>query len=137
MSQFALEVHDDLSPSIPDSYRFERPSVETESVAGSRADILGPGLFNSVPIWIIKSAETELRARKAIAIRIRKDGEYYFAANDTLAIEGTGLSASDAITDFCAHVIHFHSYYQSLSPNQVMGEGVRLKETFAALFANF
>jgi len=135
MSQCASEVHDDLSPFIPESYRFARPSVGTESVAGSRAEILGSGLFNSVPIWIIKSAGSVLRARKAIAIRIRKDGDYYFAANDTLAIEGTGLSASDAIADFCTHVIHFHSYYENLSTNQVMGEGARLKEVFYTLFA--
>jgi len=134
MSQFALEVHDDLSPSIPDMYRSERPFVETESVAGSSAEILGPGLFNSVPIWIIKSAETELRAKKAIGIRIRKDGDYYFAANDTLAIEGTGTTASEAVADFCVHVTHFHSYYRDLSPDRVMGEAARLKEVFAALF---
>jgi hypothetical protein len=134
MSQLALEAHDDLAPSIPATYRSVRPSVETESVSNAPSEIAGAGLFNSVPIWIIKGVGHELRAKKAIRIRIRKDGDYYFAANETLAIEGTGLTASEAVEDFCTHVTHFHSYYQRFSFDQLMGEATRLKQVFADLF---
>ena len=122
MSSLALQLHDNLEPLLPPSYTATKPHIETASVSDVESRTGGKlreFLSNVIPIWFFRADDRALRARKAIAVRIRNGGIYFFAGNETLAIEGTGLSAAEAIDDFGFHVTHFYSYYQTLTDEQV------------------
>lgn len=89
---------------------------------------------HSAPFWVIQTEEGVLRAIKPIGVNVRRDGDFYFAENETLSIFGTGLSANEAVTDFFRHIIHFYTYYKNLTDDQVTGEAIQLKRRFASLF---
>ena len=137
MSSMALQLPENMEFLLPPRYTATKLHIETLSVSdaetrmGIRAQEF---LSNVIPIWFFRADDRALRARKAIAVRIRNEGIYFFAGNETLAIEGTGLSASEAIDDFGFHVTHFYQYYQTLTDEQVSGEAVRLKRLFSELF---
>lgn len=137
MSSLALQLHENLESLLPPRYTATKPYIETASVSDAEARTgmkLQEFLSNVIPIWSFRADDMALRARKAIAVRIRNEGSYFFAGNETLAIEGTGLSASEAIDDFGFHVTHFYQYYQTLTDEQISGDAVRLKRLFSELF---
>lgn len=63
-------------------------------------------------------------------IRIRQDGGFFFAENDTLRLVGIGTSPKEALADYCTHQAHFQQYYTRLPTSAVIGEGRRLKRLF-------
>ncbi len=137
MSSLALQLRENLESLLPPKYTATKPHIETASVSDveTRIGIKAQEFpSNIIPLWFFRADDSALRARKAIAVRIRNEGIYFFAGNETLAIEGTGLSASEAIDDFSFHVTHFYHYYQTLTVEQVSGDAARLKKLFSDLF---
>ena len=72
---------------------------------------------------------------KPIGIQVTRDGVWFFAANETLNVVGTGGSFEEAILDLEHHIVHFWQYYRSLQDSQVTGDAIRLKSIFSNLLA--
>ena len=137
MSDLAIVSSEDLKPRVPAAYERAALAVETDSAAGSgwqRGNALAAGMARPVPLWIFRTDDASLRSRKAVAVRIRSEGNFVFAGNDSLAIEGTGLTTPEAIDDFCLHVTHFYKYYKGLAAERLTGDALRLKALFSDLF---
>lgn len=123
----------DLQVEVPGNFRLSGPQrVETAEDLGFDR----PGKFArlSVPVWQVCAKGCSLRARKPIAVRVRLDGQFYFAENDRLVVCGSGLKADEALQDFFGQIVHFYRYYRNLRDDQVVGEAAALKQLFAEVF---
>ncbi len=88
---------------------------------------------NTAPIMAVNFGVKSFRVRQPIKVCIYRDGEFYFAENETLVLYGVGKSVMEAIEDFRQHVVHFWTYYNNLTWKQVSGDAVRLKRIYANL----
>ncbi len=86
------------------------------------------------PLWAIGTKTKKHKVSKPIKLHIYSEDNLFFAENETLVIIGTGNSVTEAIDDFCRHVIHFYKYYKKLPVDKVTGDAVRLKKLYEALF---
>lgn len=95
-------------------------------------DFRGQNLY--APLWSVSSQKKRYKLSKPIKVHIYSIGNIFFAENETLVVVGTGDSVTEAIDDFCRHIIHFYQYYKKLSLDKAIGDAVRLKKTYENLF---
>ena len=121
----AREIVSAFSPScpFPSGTAYERTPAK---------DFRGQNLF--APLWSVASQKKRYKVSKPIKIHIHSEDNLFFAENETLVVVGTGASVSEAIDDFCRHIIHFYQYYKKLSWDKVTGDAVRLKKIYETLF---
>lgn len=85
------------------------------------------------PLFCLHVFQRTYRPVKPILVQLSRDGDWFFAENETLAIVGTGASAEAAILDLEQHIVHFWRTYRELPDDRVTGEAIRLKKLFANL----
>jgi len=85
------------------------------------------------PLWAVHSEGKLFRVSQPIRVRVFRDGDLFFAENETLLVCGTGDSAWEAVEDLELHIIHFYNYYKELPSDRVMGEAKRLKAIYRDL----
>jgi hypothetical protein len=89
---------------------------------------------HSAPLWTITTETKRYIISKPIKVLIYPEDNLFFAENETLVVIGTGDSATEAINDFCRHVIHFYHYYKRLPLDKATGDAIRLKKLYETLF---
>lgn len=87
-----------------------------------------------VPLWTISSEGKKLKPKKPIKVHVYKDGEFYFAENETLDVYSVGTSVRETIENLEAHIIYFWEHYNNLSREQATGLAVKLKDIYSNLF---
>ena len=112
-------------------FKRAEPRIETGDMVVEQSS--HPTLAPTV-LWDIRSGQVRLRAAKPVTVHLRVEGAYWFAENETLRVFAHGVTVEEALQDFQEHVAYFHSHYEKLRPNQVVGEGARLKQVFANSF---
>ncbi|HKQ49703.1 MAG TPA: hypothetical protein VJZ71_16640 [Phycisphaerae bacterium] len=115
------------------SVGIKRPDPPTETGYMVVEQSSHPTLAPTV-LWDIQSGPVRLRAARPVTVHLRVDGAYWFAENETLRVFAHGVTVEEALQDFQEHVAYFYSHYEKLRPNQVVGEGARLKQVFANSF---
>ncbi len=90
--------------------------------------------FIYLSLWKININRKIYYTPKPISVMIYRDGEFYFAENENLAVCGTGNTLENAIKDFCLHIIHFYNYYKKIDKNKLIGDALRLKRLYNKLF---
>lgn len=123
----------DLVPEFPQNFQKQALRIETgDLVVRTRQDQIRSQM--PLVLWRVTSAGIQLRATSPIIIRFRSEGEFVFAENETLRIFAHGQTSEQALEQFEDHVVHFFESYANLGSDQVVGEGARLKQVFAASF---
>ena len=79
-----------------------------------------------------REGKTFLTSRP-IKVHVFRDGDLFFAENETLSVCGTGDSAWDAVEELESHIIHFYGYYKELPSERLIGEAKRLKNSYENL----
>ncbi len=87
-----------------------------------------------IPLWDLEVGGQVVRPAIPVGIKLRREGDCFLAENDALALYGSGFSPEDAIADFRATASYFVAEYRSLGPDDVVGLGARLRETFLLAF---
>jgi hypothetical protein len=85
------------------------------------------------PLWAVHAEGKLFRVSQPIRVHVFRDGNLFFAENETLLVCGTGDSAWEAVEDLELHIIHFYNYYKELPSDRVMGEAKRLKAIYRDL----
>lgn len=121
--------------SIPPDLGFSaRSFIETGSEIpleeGSRQDQQIPEV---APLWAVHAGEKLFHVSRPLRVHVFRDGDLFFAENETLLVCGTGESAWEAVEDLESHIIHFYKYYQELPPDGVIGDAKRLKDLYENL----
>lgn len=70
---------------------------------------------------------------KPISVNLHRNGNFYFATNDSLNICGNGNSIQEAIDDLASHIVYYFHYYGDLRDDQLTGDAIRLKHLYANL----
>ena len=91
------------------------------------------GIPEVAPLWVVHSEGRTFRMTRPIRVRVFRDGDFFFAENETLMVCGTGESIWEAVEDLGLHIIHFWEYYNKLSWDRVMGDAKRLKDLYQNL----
>lgn len=130
----AIAEMSELRPSVPAPY--QRADLPTQS---SRAPDAHPtGYLKSdqviMPLWDLQIGDQTVKPTVPVGIRLRREGDYFFAENDSLSIYTSGLSPEEAIADFKEMAGCFAQEYRGLAPEQVIGLGETLREIFVRLF---
>lgn len=93
----------DFEPALPANTRPRPIEVETRAAAGNSIPEI------PTPIWRVeREGAPDLLASKPVGVRLRREGNHYFAENDDLALYGLG--------------------------ERVTGEAARLKELYEKIF---
>lgn len=87
-----------------------------------------------VPKFRFIDGHTQLRAAKAVSIRIHQGEELWFAENDRLNVYATGESPEHAIKEFSLLLLHLYRYFKGLQPSKRMAHARKLKQIFADAF---
>lgn len=123
---------DELIPAIPAQYqRARQPEQSMRARDGLQRDSLYPRIH---PLWDLEVEGRVVRPAIPIGVRLREEEGHFFAENDSLGVYATGGSPEDAVADFRATAAFFVAEYRSLGPDQVIGLGARLRETFQRVF---
>ncbi len=91
------------------------------------------GIPKVAPLWVVHSEGRILKTSRPITVNVFRDGDIFFAENETLLVCGTGDSAWDAVEDLEMHIFHFWKYYNGLPEDSVIGEAKRLKNQYKNL----
>lgn len=91
------------------------------------------GIPEVAPLWAVHSEGKTFRTARPIRVRVFRDGDLFFAENETLLVCGTGDSAWDAVEDLELHIVHFYKYYKEMPSDRVIGEAKRLKSLYENL----
>ncbi len=110
-------INIDTSPEI---------KIETEKIFKKIKD---------VPLWSVSVNTNNYYPNITITGKISKDGEIYFAENETLNICGYGESISNAIIDFRSHIIYFYKYYKKIDNDKLTKYALRLKQIYDKLLS--
>jgi hypothetical protein len=86
----------------------------------------------AVPLWEIRIEAKRVRIQP-ISVTIYRDGDFFFAENENLAICGTGSTPSEALHDLGHHISYFYKHYKNLSRKQLTGDALRLKDLYENL----
>lgn len=91
----------------------------------------------SLPIfmWRLPAKGKTLYSAKPILVRVYRDGDLFFAENETLDVYGTGDTPQNAIHDLVVHIVHFFKYYKDIDENKLMGNALKLKALYQNLLA--
>jgi hypothetical protein len=87
-----------------------------------------------MPLWDLQIGGRAVRPAVPVGIRLRREGEFFFAENDTLSVYASGSTPEEAIADFKAIAGSFAEEYRGLTADQVIGLGEKLRETFIMVF---
>jgi len=82
------------------------------------------------PVWGMTIENQYKKFSKPISLFIYKDGNYYFAENDTLDILSEGSSIQESIDNALAHIKHFYEYYLSLPDVKFTKKALELKSIY-------
>jgi len=85
------------------------------------------------PLWALQIKGKLYKLSLPIEVHISKEGDLYFAENETLLLSGSGQSIREAIEDIQSDVFYFWNYYRNLSPDEIIGDASRLKEIYENL----
>jgi hypothetical protein len=91
------------------------------------------GIPKVAPLWAVHSEGKTLKTSRPIKVNVFKDGDLFFAENETLLVCGIGDSAWEAVEELEMHIVHFWKYYNNLPENLVIGEAKRLKTQYKDL----
>jgi hypothetical protein len=123
----------DLVADFPLNFQKQELRIETgDLVVRTRQDQMRSQM--PLVLWRVTSAGIQLRATSPITVRVRSEGEFVFAENETLRIFAHGRTPEQALEQFEDHVVHFYESYANLGSDEVVGEGARLKQVFADSF---
>ncbi|MBI5242271.1 MAG: hypothetical protein HY922_01150 [Elusimicrobia bacterium] len=126
---------DEIRPWVLEKYEQTcRPAMSARGFCGTQEDDLAQMGEPVIPLWDLEIDGRVVRPAVPIAIRLRKDGDLFFAENDSLAVYASGASREEAIEDFRQTAAFFVREFHSLGPDQVMGRGSRLREQFLKVF---
>jgi hypothetical protein len=85
------------------------------------------------PLFAVHAEGKTYTVSRPIKVRVFREGDLFFAENETLLVCGTGDSAWDAVEELELHVIHFYKYYKELPSDRVIGQAKRLKSLYENL----
>jgi hypothetical protein len=85
------------------------------------------------PLWVVHSEGKTFRTSRFIKVNVYRDGDFFFAENETLLVCGVGDSAWEAVEDLELHIVHFRNYYKNLPWERIMGDARRLKQLYENL----
>jgi hypothetical protein len=85
------------------------------------------------PLFAIQIGGKSYKLSRPIEVRITKEDNLYFVENEVLMLYGCGESIQEAIDDLAVDIFHFWQYYRNLSPTDVIGIAVKLKEIYDKL----
>lgn len=124
---------------IKEQQVFELPNYRREPELLEGGTAVGYGLtqswaarsdFPAIPLWRLSTDQKRFHTPTPIAVRIYREGQFFFAENDNLTVYGTGENLEDAIKDFGMHILYFFEYYRDISNDKLMGDALRLKSLY-------
>jgi len=119
---------------IPENFRMLPSLIGTEvGIPPEERFRQEQGIPEVAPLWAVHSEGKTFRISRPIRVRIFREGDLFFAENETLLVCGTGDSAWDAVEELELHIIHFYKYYKELPSDRVIGEATRLKSLYENL----
>ncbi|MBI2119170.1 MAG: hypothetical protein HYT97_06040 [Elusimicrobia bacterium] len=121
--------------SIPSGYQRENIESSTSTIDFSSSYAIESN-FNlpPLPVWRVYTASKIYETQKPISIKLRRDGEFFFAENEQLCVIGTGESPDEAVNDLCIHIVHFYNHYNKLSDKDLTVEAKQLKNIYKNIF---
>ena len=122
-----------IHPDIPDIVVRVRSFLETGADIPLKEGRQDQGIPEVAPLWAVHSEGKTFRTSRPIRVRIFREGDIFFAENETLLVCGTGDSERDAVEELELHIIHFYKYYKELPSDRVIGEAKRLKSFYENL----
>lgn len=117
-SDFGLESR----VSITKIHQTSRAKTNESSVSSS-----------SHPVFAIKFGSQIRPLVKPVVLRVSKQGELFFAENETFDIHADGSNPMEAINDALEEISYLIGYYASLSESDVIGYGAIMREKFSNL----
>lgn len=87
-----------------------------------------------VPVWSFYSGQSVLETERPIEITLTHGESQYLAESDALRIVAVGENVEEAFSDFSDQVFYFFRHYASLGDDEVVGDGVHLRELFQHAF---
>jgi hypothetical protein len=119
---------------IPEDYRMLPFLIGTEvDIPPEERFRQDQEISKDAPLWAVHTEVKKFRTSQPIKVHIFRDGDFFFAENETLMVCGTGESIWEAVEDLGLHIIHLWEYYNKLSWDRVMGDAKRLKGLYQNL----
>lgn len=109
------------------------PEVEPNRLTDSKEELMRTWKFRTAPLWRLRTETKKYYTPKPLSVRIYREGDFFFAENENLAVCGTGETPEDALKDFCSHIIYFFNYYKKLDASRLTGNALKLKELYKNL----
>jgi hypothetical protein len=128
------EVTNEEMAYMPENYETSRVAeVGTASVIDPHQIFGESRKRQPVPMWRLQVETKKYCTQKPISVRVYRDGEFFFAENENLAVCGTGSTLQEAIEDLALHIVHFFEYYRNMDRSQLIGDALRLKGLYQDL----
>lgn len=89
-----------------------------------------PGYSSLIPVFNVPGTGRTFEARKAVMIKLYREGDGYVAENESLDIIAGGSSQDEALLEAVETLGIQIEHYKSLAENQVVGRAVILRETY-------
>lgn len=87
-----------------------------------------------MPLWDLIIDDEVVRPAIPVGIKLRQEGDLFFAENDSLSIYAYGESPEEAVADFKATAAFFAHEYRATPADGVIGLAVKLRENFLKAF---
>jgi hypothetical protein len=85
------------------------------------------------PLLTLKVDDKNIPLNNPISIDVHVEGEWYFASNEKIALEGTGESFSEAVEDFKNNVLFLWKHYKKSTVDELTPDAVAEKEYYEGL----
>lgn len=124
-----------VSPEVKDIRVQTAEGLDPDLQPGELAKNLGGNVSvpTRVPLLRLYVDSHTYRTQIPIEVHIYKEGEWFFAENETLVLVGSGKSFEEAMYDLQQHIIYFWRRYNQSSENNLMGDAIRLKNIYSNL----
>ena len=129
----AYELVKERKAYFPDEYKGASPFVGTAAQSIQAESYFYSGQFHTAPLMEFRGAQKSYVTSKPILIKVYKEGDIFFAENESLVLSGSGVSREEAVLDFVKHVDYFFNFYKRQNVNNLMGDALRLKQIYADL----
>ena len=115
---------------FPDEYKGAAPYVGTAAQSIQPESYFYSGGFSTAPLMEFRGEQKTYITSKPILVKVYREGDVFFAENESLVLSGSGTSREDAVLDFVKHVDYFYNFYKRQTESDLMGDALRLKKIY-------
>ena len=123
-------VHDDKVPDV--THKAFEDATEVSGGANARESVD----VQVHPIWAMVIEGERRRLRKPVRLRVQREGDHFFAENESFEICGYGATRKEAVAEAVADIVYYCAFYSGLSEDEVVGNAKVLKDRYQYLIVD-